>query len=281
MCLPGREVGLTRGWGSVARLVRVLQGASNRRDMLLGITRITCGLSLAGAGLALYAHKSAGLPPAALRPPGALAGSDFLAACVRCGLCVRDCPYDTLQLAGLLDAVATGTPYFTARAVPCEMCDDIPCVAACPTAALDPSLTDINAARMGLATLVDQENCLNFQGLRCDVCYRVCPLLDEAITLEIQHDARSGKHAKFIPTVHSEKCTGCGKCEHACVLPEAANQGPATRARQGCARRSLSSRLGGKSKIRPQFGRAWRNTRVPLTSRLGLRASRPWLDRTR
>jgi ferredoxin-type protein NapG len=26
----------------------------------------------------------------------------------------------------------------------------------------------------------------------------------------------------FIPTVHSDHCTGCGKCEHACVLEEAA-----------------------------------------------------------
>jgi ferredoxin-type protein NapG len=26
----------------------------------------------------------------------------------------------------------------------------------------------------------------------------------------------------FLPTVHSDLCTGCGKCEHACVLEEAA-----------------------------------------------------------
>jgi ferredoxin-type protein NapG len=26
----------------------------------------------------------------------------------------------------------------------------------------------------------------------------------------------------FIPTVHSDQCTGCGKCEHACVLETAA-----------------------------------------------------------
>ncbi|MGL5200696.1 MAG: ferredoxin-type protein NapG, partial [Aeromonas veronii] len=29
-------------------------------------------------------------------------------------------------------------------------------------------------------------------------------------------------HAMFLPTVHSDVCTGCGKCEHACVLEEAA-----------------------------------------------------------
>ena len=195
---------------------------TNRRQVLLGAVRTISGMSLAGAGLGLYAHKASSLPPTSLRPPGAIDESKFLSACIRCGLCVRDCPYDILQLAEIWDDVATGTPYFSAREIPCEMCEDIPCVVACPTDALDPALTDIDDARMGLATLIDQENCLNFQGLRCDVCYRVCPLLNEAITLEMQHDQRSGKHAKFIPTVHSASCTGCGKCEHACVLPEAA-----------------------------------------------------------
>lgn len=135
---------------------------------------------------------------------------------MRCGLCVRDCPYDILKLAELGESVALGTPYFIAREKPCEMCEDIPCVAACPTGALDHGLTDIDDARMGLAVLVDHETCLNYQGLRCDVCYRVCPSIDQAITLDLQHNRRSGKHALFIPTVHSEHCTGCGKCERAC-----------------------------------------------------------------
>ncbi len=87
---------------------------------------------------------------------------------------------------------------------------------------LDHKLTDINKAKMGLAVLVDQETCLNFLGLRCDVCYRVCPVIDKAITLEERINARTGKHALFIPVVHSEHCTGCGKCEKACVLDVAA-----------------------------------------------------------
>jgi ferredoxin-type protein NapG len=195
---------------------------SSRRQFLFGVARMACGTGLFGMGLGLYARKAQSLPPSALRPPGALTEERFTAACIRCGLCVRDCPYDTLKLEDLGEHLATGTPYFNARQIPCEMCEDIPCVKACPTGALTPVLEDIDEARMGLAALVDQENCLNFQGLRCDVCYRVCPLIDEAITLEMLHDPRSGAHALFIPTVRSDKCTGCGKCEHACVLPEAA-----------------------------------------------------------
>lgn len=198
------------------------KGRLSRRQFVFDTAKTACGAGLAALGLGLYSTQSSTLHAQTLRPPGALAEKEFNAACIRCGLCVRDCPYDTLKLARLGEDISTGTPYFTARDVPCEMCEDIPCVEACPTGALRSELDDIDDARMGLAALVDQENCLNFQGLRCDVCYRVCPLIDEAISLDLQHNQRSGKHAYFIPTVHASTCTGCGKCEHACVLPEAA-----------------------------------------------------------
>lgn len=193
-----------------------------RRQFLLDTTKMVCGVGAAGLGLAMLAQHAKALPPGAIRPPGAGAEEDFQSACIRCGLCVRDCPYDILTLAKPEQAVATGTPFFVARSKPCEMCEDIPCVKACPTGALDHSLTDITQAKMGLAVLVDHETCLNFLGLRCDVCYRVCPAIDKAITLEMQHNERTNKHAFFLPTVHSDQCTGCGKCEASCVLETAA-----------------------------------------------------------
>jgi len=191
----------------------------SRRRFLKESAGVAGGAGLLALGAGMYAKQASALPATAIRPPGALPEPEFLAACVRCGLCVRDCPYDTLKLAELGDGVATGTPYFEARRIPCEMCEDIPCVVACPTGALDRALTDIEQARMGLAVLIDQENCLNFLGLRCDVCYRVCPVIDKAITLERMHNPRSDRHAMLLPTVHSDHCTGCGKCEQACVLP--------------------------------------------------------------
>ena len=193
-----------------------------RRRFLREALTAAGGGCLLALGAGLHARQASALPAQAIRPPGALDEEDFLAACVRCGLCVRDCPYGTLRLADMFDPVATGTPFFSARQVPCEMCEDIPCVKACPTGALDRSLTDITKARMGLAVLSDQENCLNFLGLRCDVCYRVCPVIDKAITLETRHNPRSDRHAMLLPTVHSDACTGCGKCEKSCVLPEPA-----------------------------------------------------------
>lgn len=149
-----------------------------------------------------------------LRPPGALAERDFAAACIKCGLCVDACPYDTLKLAALGEAVLSGTPAFVPREVPCFMCPDIPCVRACPTGALDRGMKDIDAARMGLA-VVDAETCLSHRGLRCEVCWRACPVRDRAISLQPQQRGLS-KHAMFVPVVHSQACTGCGICEKRC-----------------------------------------------------------------
>jgi ferredoxin-type protein NapG len=195
---------------------------ASRRQFLIDMAKTACTVGLMGTGLSLYTKQAKALPPLAIRPPGALLEADFQGACIRCGLCVRDCPYHILELAKPEHNVATGTPYFVARKLPCEMCEDIPCVKACPTGALDHQLTDINKAKMGLAVLIDHETCLNFLGLRCDVCYRVCPAIDKAITLEMLPNLRTGKHAMFLPTVHSDACTGCGKCEKSCVLEEAA-----------------------------------------------------------
>ena len=196
------------------------------RRQLLQACSSAAAAGLVAGGATLVARTAVARPAQALRPPGALDEEKFLGACVRCGLCVRDCPPQNLRLAdwsaGVGLGVAVGTPYFEARRIPCEMCESIPCVKACPTGALDHTLVDIGKARMGLAALVDEENCLNFLGLRCDVCYRVCPVIDKAITLEKVSNPRSDRHAMFLPTVHADACTGCGKCEKSCVLDEAA-----------------------------------------------------------
>jgi ferredoxin-type protein NapG len=194
----------------------------SRRQFFLEAARWAGGTGLVALALGFHARQAGALPPTALRPPGAGPESEVRGACIRCGLCVRDCPPQILSLAKPEQPVATGTPYFVARSGACEMCENVPCVKACPTGALDHGLTDIAKARMGLAVLVDHENCLNFLGMRCDVCYRVCPLIDKAITLEPRHNERTGRHAIFEPVVHADACTGCGKCEAGCVLQTAA-----------------------------------------------------------
>lgn len=192
-------------------------GKPSRREVLAG-----AGAALAGG--TAWAHLLAvesRAAPFALRPPGAIAEADFLATCIRCGQCVASCPYRTLRLAAVGSEVPIGTPHFVAREVPCRLCPDLPCTRNCPTGALSPALTDARKADMGLAVVVDQENCLSYRGLRCEICVRTCPLGERAMRI---HNLPRGtsKHALFVPVVRSDGCTGCGMCEHACPLPEPA-----------------------------------------------------------
>jgi ferredoxin-type protein NapG len=153
-----------------------------------------------------------------LRPPGAVAENRFIGACVKCGKCAQACPYKAVRIAGAELGFSIGTPYIIAREEPCQLCPDLPCAKACPTGALDKGLDDIERVRMGTAVIVDRENCLSIRGLRCEVCYRNCPLIDKAITIEVRHNERTGAHTIMEPVVHREKCVGCGICEKSCVL---------------------------------------------------------------
>jgi len=194
-------------------------GASGRRRFIERCVSLAGTSGVVGLLLSAYARETRALPAWALRPPGALPKEDFAAACVRCGLCVRACPFDTLNLADAGSAVTTGTPYFVARRIPCEMCEDIPCARACPTGALDRTLDPIGAARMGVAVLTGHDTCYSVTGkARCVACTAACPVGTAAITLERRE---SGGRGFFEPTVHPAACTGCGKCEQACPTTEA------------------------------------------------------------
>lgn len=190
-----------------------------RRDAIGGMLKAAGGACVTVFALQALVTSTEARAASALRPPGALDEDDFLSACVRCGLCVRACPYDTLRLATLGEPAPIGTPYFIARENPCLMCPDVPCARACPTGALDREIPNIRSADMGVAVLVGHETCLNYKGLTCSICYRVCPIRGEAITLETH--VINGQRM-LIPTVHSDQCTGCGVCEKQCVIKEAA-----------------------------------------------------------
>ena len=201
---------------------------SDRRKFIFNMARGVGVATLGGFIWSAYIDE-AKASKLLLRPPGAIKEEDFLKTCIKCGLCVEACPFDTLLLARPGDHKPIGTPYFTPREVPCRMCPDIPCVPVCPTGALDAqSVTtdnklDINISEMGLA-VIDKDSCIAFWGIQCDACYRACPLLGVAITIEYDKNERTGKHAFMKPIVHSDPCTGCGMCEHACVTEKAAIQ---------------------------------------------------------
>lgn len=198
----------------------------NPRRRFISLMAQSVGLSALG-GLVWSGYLDEAVSaPLILRPPGARDENMFLKMCIKCGLCVEVCPYDTLKLAKPGDKKPLGTPYFIPREIPCYMCPDIPCVVVCPTDALDENSIisikngqkklDINKSTMGTA-MVDTTSCIAFWGIQCDACYRACPLLGNAIKLEFKRNDRTGKHAFLTPVVDGNICTGCGLCEHACV----------------------------------------------------------------
>jgi len=208
------------------------QHRNSRREVLRSSVR---GIGLLGLGGVLWGTVANKLKASdiILRPPGAIEEKDFVKACIRCGTCVESCPYDTLKLATLNDRAAIGTPFFEPRSTPCYMCVEVPCVPVCPSSALDIQEIakevegvpiedpDIKKSRMGVA-VIDENTCLAYWGIRCDACYRACPLIDEAVTLEYKRNENTGKHAILEPHVHQDVCTGCGVCEHVCITEKAA-----------------------------------------------------------
>ena len=172
------------------------------KNLLSGAGYVAVG-GLAMGGLV----KDANSNEFVLRPPAAIDENNFVKACIKCGICVEACPYDTLMLASSEESVVVGTPYFKAREIPCYMCTDVPCVPPCPTGALDITklydnnsvktenqVMNINKAQMGLA-VVNKESCVAFWGIQCDACYRACPLMGSAIIIEKKRNERTGKHA--------------------------------------------------------------------------------------
>lgn len=177
---------------------------------------------IAGASAAIVAFQAAAYAYRGeadlLRPPGAHGEKDFLSRCVKCGKCIEACPYLSLNPARDDAGVAVGTPKIDAREQACRLCEDFPCVNACPTDALR-DIEKRQDVKMGVA-VIDEDLCIAFQGMRCEVCYRVCPLIDEAIVIDYRMREDDAIHSVFAPTIVEDKCVGCGLCVERCVVSE-------------------------------------------------------------
>jgi ferredoxin-type protein NapG len=140
-----------------------------------------------------------------VRPPGALPEAAFVAACMRCGECVRVCPAGAILTLDAGAGLAGGTPVLDPSVTACVMCADMPCVAACPTDALTAPATGWAEARLAELT-VDTDRCIAWRDVACGVCARACPVGEAAIRLD----------ARGRPVI-AGGCTGCGICISACV----------------------------------------------------------------
>lgn len=134
-----------------------------------------------------------------LRPPGALPEADFLAACTKCGECLKACPAQCIVTD---ESVGGGFPAIVAERKPCVVCDSLACMEVCPTGALQ--VVPRFAIRMGKAVW-GEGKCLRGDGDDCRLCLDVCPMGTAAIDVS----AEGGIAVK-------DACTGCGQCQHVC-----------------------------------------------------------------
>lgn len=131
-----------------------------------------------------------------LRPPGAAVEALFLERCTRCSDCAKACPYGSITFHSL-----DGTPVIFADHIPCYLCEDMPCIAACATEALLP-VEGREQIRMGLA-MVSHRICTAGQG--CHACASKCPT--NALSMDFDRQQL---------VVTTERCVGCGLCEQVC-----------------------------------------------------------------
>lgn len=131
-----------------------------------------------------------------LRPPGAVEESLFLDRCTKCSDCAKACPHGSIVF-----HQQDGTPVIFPDQVPCYVCEDFPCIAACATDALL-SVGAREDVQMGMA-VVTHRMCTAGQG--CHACVSKCPT-----------DALSMDFNTQLLMVSQQRCVGCGLCEQVC-----------------------------------------------------------------
>ncbi len=131
-----------------------------------------------------------------LRPPGAVEEATFLERCTKCGDCIDACPPGAIVAHPTL-----GTPVLFADQAPCQLCDDLPCIAACTADALAP-VGGVEEVRMGVAAITHR---LCTAGQGCHACVSKCPTHALSMDFETMRLALA-----------PELCVGCGICESIC-----------------------------------------------------------------
>jgi len=193
---------------------------AGRREFIAGAC-VAGGLLVAGRQLTSTSHSKLH------RPPGSLPEEEFLARCVRCGLCAQNCPGPAIRMVGLSGGLAAyGTPEVVPRIAGCSLnCNN--CGRVCPTGAIRHlPLDEKNRVVMGTAGF-RKELCLpHREEENCLVCYEACRKTGyNAIELEermvyldnADRFMEENRAILKIPHVDREKCVGCGLCVTACM----------------------------------------------------------------
>jgi polyferredoxin len=128
-----------------------------------------------------------------IRPPGALVEKEFLKRCIKCGQCMRICPTNVIQPAGIDGGLENlWTPVLNNRigSSGCQL-NCVACGQVCPTSAIRPitlseklgtgAFAEAGPIKLGTA-FFDRDRCLPWaMDKPCIVCEENCPVSPKAI----------------------------------------------------------------------------------------------------
>ncbi len=133
-----------------------------------------------------------------IRPPWALHGGAFPAACNGGGDCINACPENILRA----DSESFPAVFFGAGL--CTFCGA--CAEACPTGAL----AIVPGAKPWKLKAEIANTCLSILGTTCRVCGDQCDIQAIAFRLAVGCAA--------LPEIDAATCTGCGACVAPCPV---------------------------------------------------------------
>ncbi len=143
-------------------------------------------------------------------PPGATGLRRFGQHCTACQLCISVCPNQILRPSS--KPATFMQPEITYQRGYCRP-ECTKCSEVCPTGAIRKITTaDKSAIQIGRAVWVKDNCVVNRDEVTCRICERHCPV--HAIFLVPRDPA--DENSLRIPTIDTERCIGCGACEHLC-----------------------------------------------------------------
>ena len=162
-------------------------------------------------GLAVIEDKVVPERKTRLVPPGALSIKNFEQHCTACQLCVSVCPNDVLRPStGLLTLMQPEMSYENGYCRPeCTKCSDV-----CPAGAIKPITREEKSSRqIGHAVWIKKNCIMHEDKVDCGKCQDACP----TGAIQIVVNKSCPNKCKNV-VVNTERCIGCGACEHLCPV---------------------------------------------------------------